>query len=64
MDVSDITTAIPQLSQAKTANAVQMAVLRKAMDIQAQGAMQLVQAASQVITSNPPHLGNGVDTIA
>ncbi len=64
MDVADIAAAVPALSQARVTNAVQMAVLKKAMDIQAQGAMQLVQAVTKNITSNPPHLGNGIDTIA
>jgi hypothetical protein len=43
---------------------VQLAVLKKAMDIQAQGAMQLIQAAAQVIPNNPPNLGNQVDVFA
>ena len=45
-------------------SALQVAVLKKALDIQAQGALQLIEAASQVIPSNPPHLGNSVDTVA
>jgi hypothetical protein len=52
------------MSQARTEGAVQLAVLKKAMDIQAQGAMQLIQAAAQVIPNNPPHLGNQVDVFA
>jgi hypothetical protein len=49
---------------AKTANAVQLTVLKKAMDIQAQGAMQLIESASQVISNNPPNLGNKVNSFA
>lgn len=64
MEVSGIAAAATELTQAKTADAVQVAVLKKAMDIEAQGAMQLVQAASQVISKNPPNLGNHVDTFA
>lgn len=68
MDTSAIASLASDMSQAKTANAVQLAVLKKAMAIEAQGAMQLVQAAAQatqtVQTNNPPHLGNSVDTFA
>lgn len=35
-------------------------VLRKAMDIQAQSATQLLEALPPV-TNNPPNLGNSVD---
>jgi hypothetical protein len=43
-----------------------MTVLKKALDLQAQGAAQLVQAAVQSMQtiSNPPNLGNQVDTFA
>lgn len=34
------------------------------MDVQAQGAMQLLQAASRVIYGNPPNLGQQIDTFA
>jgi len=64
MDVSAITSLATEMSQARTAQAVQVAVLKKALDLQEQGAMQLVAAASQVIPSNPQHLGNAVDTFA
>lgn len=64
MDVSEIAATATGMSQARTAEAVQLAVLKKAMDIQSQSAMQLVQAASQVIPSNPPNLGQRVDTFA
>ena len=64
MDVSAIATMATEMSQARTAEAVQVAVLKKALDLQEQGAMQLVAAASQVIPSNPPHLGTAVDTVA
>jgi hypothetical protein len=64
MDVSAIASMATEMSQARTAEALQVAVLKKALDIQAQGALQLIEAASQVIPSNPPHLGNAVDTVA
>jgi len=64
MDVAGIATVATDMAQARSADAVQIAVLKKAMDIEAQGAMQLVQAASQVISTSPPNLGNQVDTFA
>lgn len=64
MDISGITNLATSMSQSKTADEVQMAVLKKAIDISAQGALQLIQAASNVIPSNPPHLGNNIDTVA
>ena len=64
MDVNSISSAATAIAQASTQNAVQLAVLKKAIDIQAQGALQLIDAAAQVIPDNPPHLGNGVDVSA
>ena len=64
MDTMGIAALASDLAQARTGNAVQLAVLKKAMDIEAQGAMQLVQAAVQAVPSNPPNLGNGVDVFA
>jgi hypothetical protein len=65
MDTLAIASLATDMSQARTANAVQLAVLKKAMDIESQGALQLVQAAAQATQhANPPHLGNSVDTFA
>lgn len=43
--------------------AVGFAVLKKAIDIEAQNALQLLQALPQV-ANNPPNLGNSVDVRA
>jgi hypothetical protein len=64
MDVSTIAALATDMTQTRTANAVQLSVLRKALDVEAQGAMLLIQAAAQVIPTNPPHVGNAVDTFA
>ena len=64
MDVTSIAAMATQLSQTKTANDVQTAVFKKALDINAQGALQLIDAASQAGRANPPHLGNKIDTFA
>jgi hypothetical protein len=53
-----------EMSQASTANSVQLAVLKLAMNLEAESAAQLVAAIQALPTNNPPHLGNGVDTFA
>lgn len=60
MDVSSIGSLSTALSQAQTGDAVSTLVLKKAMQIQEQNALQLLQALPQV-TNNPPNLGNSVD---
>ncbi|CAB1370492.1 YjfB family protein [Denitratisoma oestradiolicum] len=66
MDAMSIASLATEMSQVRTANAVQMAVLKKTMDLQGQGAVQLVQAAAQTLQSynNPPHLGRLVNVHA
>lgn len=63
MDITSMTGLSAVLSQTQTADAAGIAVLKKAMDIQAQAAMQLIQALPQP-SSNPPNLGNSVDVRA
>jgi hypothetical protein len=60
MDVSSVGSLSTALSQAQTGDAVSTLVLRKALDIQAQSALQLLQALPQ-LPSNPPNLGNSID---
>ncbi|MDD5176151.1 MAG: YjfB family protein [Sterolibacterium sp.] len=66
MDVTAIASAATEMSLARTADAASVAVLKKALELQAQGALQLVQAATQSMqaTSNPPHFGNNIDVFA
>ncbi|MFT3847503.1 MAG: YjfB family protein [Propionivibrio sp.] len=64
MDTLGIAALAGDVSQSRTQDVVQLAVLKKAMDIEAQSAMQLVQAAIQAAPSNPPNLGNGVNIFA
>ena len=63
-NVSSIASVATQMSQARTDDAVAVAVLRKAMDIQAQGAAQLLEALPQPASNNPPNLGNNVNAFA
>ena len=64
MDTIGIAALASHMSQTRIQGAVQLAVLKKAMDIEAQGAMQLLEAAVQAMPSNPPNLGNQVDVFA
>ena len=63
MDVSSVGSLSSALSQAQTRDDASMLVMKKAIDIQAQSALQLLQALPQV-SSNPPNLGNSVDVKA
>ncbi|PKO87796.1 MAG: putative motility protein [Betaproteobacteria bacterium HGW-Betaproteobacteria-12] len=63
MDVGSIGSLSTALSQARTGDAVAVLVMKKAMDVQAQSALQLLQALPQP-ASNPANLGNSVDVRA
>lgn len=65
MDTSSIASLSSGLASAQNNTAVGIAVLKKMLDIQEQSAMQLIAALPQPQSaSNPPNLGNGVDTFA
>jgi len=62
MDISGIASAGSAMAQAQTGDAVAILVMKKALEMQAQGALQLVQAAAQSgAANNPAHLGQNVD---
>lgn len=63
MDITALASLSTALSQAQLGDAVGISVLKKAMDIQEQSALQLLQALPQQY-SNPPNLGNSVDVRA
>lgn len=60
---SGLTAALSVASQARTGDAIAVTVLKKAMDMQAEGAMQLLETLPQP-ASNPPHLGQSIDVKA
>ena len=60
MDITALASLSTALSQAQLGDAVGISVLKKAMDIQEQSSLQLLQALPQV-SNNPPNLGNSVD---
>lgn len=63
MDLSGIGSLSTALSQSQTGDAVSTLVLKKAMQIQEESALQLLQALPQP-PSNPAHLGQNVDVKA
>ncbi len=63
MDVSSLGSLTSALASGQSGDAVSTLVLKKAMDIQAQNAAQLLEALPPV-TNNPPNLGNNVDVKA
>jgi hypothetical protein len=61
MDVGSVGGVSSALTQ--SSDAVSVAVLKKAMDIEAKSVTQLIDALPQV-SNNPPNLGNNVDVNA
>jgi hypothetical protein len=60
MELSGVASLSTALSQSIPGDAVGTLVLKKAMELQKQSAMQLLEAVPQV-PNNPPNLGNSVD---
>ena len=64
MDVNGIANLATSFSESQTANQVQVAVLKKALDAQASSVAQLIQAVPQSTVNLPDHLGKNVNTSA
>lgn len=66
MDTAAIAALATEMSQTRVAAELQVTMLKKAMNLQGAGALQLLQAAVQAPqpANNPPHLGNSVDVYA
>lgn len=64
MDTSALASLAIEMATVRTEQAVQLAVLKKAMELQGQGAIQLLMAATQQTYNNPQHLGNQIDIYA
>lgn len=63
MDTTAIAALATEMATQRTVQAAQIAVLKKAMDLQGAGALQLLQALPAT-ASNPAHLGNAIDVFA
>jgi len=65
MEVTDIARLATTMASTSTAQAVNVAVMKKAMDMQASSAAALLQALPPVTPANlPPHLGQNINTTA
>lgn len=64
MNMGNISAAASSVSQAQTGAAVQIAVLKKAINVEGAGALALVQSAVAAMPSNPAHLGQNIDVYA
>jgi hypothetical protein len=63
MDISALSNAASSMAQARTADAVGVAVFRKALDTAASSATELINSIPKP-SSNPPHLGQSIDVSA
>lgn len=65
MELSNIAAAVSNAKMAKTASDVSILTLNKALDIQSDSALQLIQAIPDLsaLSSNPPNLGNSIDVM-
>lgn len=66
MDVTNIASVATSLSNANTNQAISTAVLKKAIDTSAEGALALIQAlpGSQSTQNLPSNLGQNINTTA
>lgn len=64
MEVGNIASMATNMAQEQTNQAVGVAVLKKAMDVQAAGAMALIDALPPVQPNLPANLGQNVNTTA
>ncbi len=62
--MSNLSSVSSAVSQASADDAVSIAVLKKALDVEAKGALQLINALPQPMPKNPPNLGNTINTYA
>lgn len=64
MEINSVGSPSAALSQTRTGDAVAISVMKKALEIQSQNAMQLIQALPLPTTNSPANLGNNVNTFA
>jgi len=62
MDVSSLAGQALAMVNQNTSQAVQIAVLKKTLEIQSNSVLTLLETAAAA--SNPPNLGNNIDTSA
>jgi hypothetical protein len=63
MDIGGVTSQVAGITATQTNDAVGLAVLKKAMDIDASSALALINAIPAA-PNLPPHLGQNINTTA
>jgi hypothetical protein len=63
MDITRITNLSTQLSEERTTQSAQLLVLKKAMQVQEDSAMTLIDSVTPA-TSLPPYLGQNLNIVA
>jgi hypothetical protein len=64
MSVSAIASSGDAFSTTQVGDSVQSSVLKKAMEVQAQAVLDLVNAVPQPVSNLPAHLGQHINTTA
>lgn len=66
MDINGITNVATALNAASTQQEVSIAVLKKAINLSAEGALSLIEAIpdNKALQSLPSHLGQNINTTA
>lgn len=64
MEIGNIASLATGMAQERTRQDIGVAVLKKAMDVQASGAMALIEAIPVVPASPPANQGQYIDTTA
>jgi hypothetical protein len=64
MDVNSVQSSVSAMKGAEVATSVSNFVLKKAINLQAAGALALVEGVTSLASNLPPHLGQNVNTVA
>lgn len=64
MDVNSIANLATNAAQSRASQVTGVAVLKKALDVQASGAMALINALPPTTPNLPSHLGQNINTTA
>lgn len=64
MDVNNIVNLATNMAQERSGQVIGVTVLKKALDMQADGAMALIDALPSAPQNLPPNLGQSVNTTA
>ena len=63
MDIAAISSAVSAQASSQSGDAIQLAVMKKALDMETQSAMALINAIPQA-NGGPAHLGQTINTVA